>query len=164
MPSSILRCTSLTSCQAAKRTLTAGESGEALLVWPFSSPALDHLHHLAQRDLLRRLDEVISAGRPANAGHQPGPLQLQQDLHEEPRRNVVPLGDLANADRLADPYWAASSSMAIQAYSVLAETFMQHPNSTTRDDAPRTNTLSILLMFVNSVNYHFPPRCRSTAT
>ena len=44
---------------------------------------------------------MVPAGSSADARHQARFLELQQDLHEEPRRNVVPLGDAANANRLA---------------------------------------------------------------
>ena len=49
---------------------------------------------------LGRLGQGVAAGGAAGALHQAGPFELQQNLHEEPRRNAVRLGDVANPHRL----------------------------------------------------------------
>ena len=63
--------------------------------------AIDDAHHFVERDFVGLLGQPIAAGRPAQAGHEAGRLELQENLHEEPRGNAVRLGDVADADRLA---------------------------------------------------------------
>ena len=42
----------------------------------------------------------VAAGSPAGAVDQPGPLQVEQDLHEEPIRDAVLVGDVRQTHRL----------------------------------------------------------------
>ena len=43
--------------------------------------------------------ELVAAGRPASAVDQPGPLQVEEDLHQEPVGDAVLVGDVGEAHR-----------------------------------------------------------------
>ena len=55
----------------------------------------------ASVDFARRSGQPIAARGPARAGDQRGAFELEQDLHQEPCRNAVLVGDAPNMNRLA---------------------------------------------------------------
>lgn len=101
MRCNISRSIPATSCQADCNTFTASESGDALV--PIGSSGPSNVHYFGQRDLVGRFDQLVAAGRPSRARHQSGAFELQQNLHQKPRRHTVLIGDRANAHRLARP-------------------------------------------------------------
>ena len=85
------------------------------------------------------LGQVVAAGRPAGAGDQPGTLQVEQDLHEEPAAGCR--ASSATSDSRTgrgSPLRAASSSMATQAYSALALNQHRCPADFIRDQRLKT--------------------------
>ncbi len=94
------RCTSATSRQAVSSTLPKVESGVGAGLDLFVGSFRD-AHHLGQGNLFGRLGKLISARGAARAVDQPGPFELQQDLHQEPRGNAVLFGDFSDPHRLA---------------------------------------------------------------
>src|SRR5690606_21394993 len=82
--------------QDARRGSVVGGAGALLGRRPF-----DDRHYVEQGDLLRRLGQLIAAAGAPGAGDQTGSLELEQDLHQKPRRNAVRVGDPLDPDRLA---------------------------------------------------------------
>ena len=87
--------------QASPSTRVVGVRASAGIAGRFVFLAFDDRHHLAQRNRLRRLDELISARGSAGAGNESGPFELQQNLHQKTGRDAVLVGDRANPHRLA---------------------------------------------------------------
>src|SRR6476659_7563249 len=61
---------------------------------------LDGPDHARKRDLLRRLGEPVAAARAPAGPHQPGVLELEQDVLEELEGNALRLGHRLALDRL----------------------------------------------------------------
>ena len=68
--------------------------------WMLASGPLHRADHVRERDLLGRLGEPVAAAGAASRPHQPGVLQLEQDVLEELERDVLRLGELLALDGL----------------------------------------------------------------
>src|SRR5206468_6363291 len=55
--------------------------------------AVQNSDHLADSDVLGRLDDAVSAGEPASAAQETRVLERQQHLLEKLDRDLMPLGD-----------------------------------------------------------------------
>src|SRR3954452_5841465 len=62
--------------------------------------SLDGADHAGERDLLRRLSEPVAAAGAAASTHEAGVLQLEQDVLEELKRDVLRLRELLALDGL----------------------------------------------------------------
>src|SRR5439155_24675867 len=61
---------------------------------------VDEPHHGADGQLFRRPGEEVTPLRPALAPDEPAPLELVEDHLEEPDRDLLPLRDRRNLQRL----------------------------------------------------------------
>ena len=64
-----------------------------------SQDAVEVAHHLAHRDLLRRLGQTIAAPQARQAFHPPPLLEREHDLLEEFLGDIVPPGQLPDRNR-----------------------------------------------------------------